>query len=65
MIITTTTETKYRVEMTAQQRQALILALIALMENDAQASKHFQAVELNAEQKEVIDDLRLSLLNAA
>lgn len=52
-------------EMTARQREALILGLVALMENDAQAHHHFQAVELNDEQKEAVEDLRVSLLNAA
>ena len=65
MLVTTKTEKFFNVEMTARQREALIVGLVALMENDAQAHHHFQAVELNDEQKEAVEDLRVSLLNAA
>ena len=65
MLVTKKREKVFNVEMTARQREALILGLVALMENDAQAHHHFQAVELNDEQKEAVEDLRVSLLNAA
>ena len=62
MIITTTTETKYKVEMTARQRESLIIALLifADKENGLWPDDPF-----SKEQIEVMDDLRVSLLNAA
>ncbi len=55
MIVRIKTETFFNVEMTAQQRKALILGLLNVSENNP----------LDKEQKEVIRDLRVSLLNAA
>ena len=61
MIVTTKTERFFSVEMTAQQRQALILGLMVAVEN----GEGIKAQDLTGEQKEVMQDLRVSLLNAA
>jgi len=61
MIVTTKTETKYKVEMTARQREALILGLMVAVEN----GDGLRTQDLSGEQKEVMQDLRVSLLNAA
>ena len=61
MIVTTIIETKYRVEMTARQREALILGLVVAVDND----DGIKLTDLSDEQKEAMQDLRVSLLNAA
>lgn len=62
MIITTTTETKYKVEMTARQRESLIIALLIFADKE---NGLWPDDPLSKEQIEVMDDLRVSLLNAA
>jgi len=59
MIVTQRNETFYKVEMTAQQRQAVILGLLTCTENTLLQDS------LHQEQKEALSDLRQSLLNAA
>ncbi len=62
MMVTTRTVTYYKVEMTAQQRQALILGLLHFTDNEKGI---WPENPLNKEQTKAMDDLRVSLLNAA
>lgn len=61
MRVTTKTETFFNVEMTAQQREALIIALLIFADKE---NGLWPDDPLSKEQIEVMDDLRVSLLNA-
>ncbi len=61
MIVTIRKETFYKVEMTAQQRQALVLGLLHFTDTE---NGVWPENPLSKEQIEVMDDLRVSLLNA-
>jgi hypothetical protein len=58
MIVKTKTETFFNVQMTAEQRQVLVVALLRV--DEALVYDY-----LSKDEKEVLNDLRVSLLNAA
>lgn len=61
MIITIRKEKFYKVEMTSAQRADLIFGLLIAVES----GERLEPKDLSVAQKEVMQDLRVSLLNAA